>query len=190
MDALELLIADHNRVRGLFTRFNAAKDADDTETMAALGADIFTELVVHTSIEEECFYPWAAQLSDEIKEGIDEGIEEHHLVKVLIEEMGQLPPTAPEWVAKLTVLVENVEHHASEEETEMFPSVRHESTAEDREAIGAQLEQLKSERGAPVLADTIDLTQTELRTLASEQQIPGRSSMDHDELAATVAPPQ
>ena len=38
------------------------------------------------------------------------------------------------------------------------------------------------------LKDKIDLTKEELRNLAQEQQIPGRSKMDHDELAATVAP--
>ena len=29
MDALELLTADHNRVRGLFTRFQAAEGSND-----------------------------------------------------------------------------------------------------------------------------------------------------------------
>ena len=29
MDALQLLTADHNRVRGLFTRFRSAQEADD-----------------------------------------------------------------------------------------------------------------------------------------------------------------
>jgi hypothetical protein len=40
-----------------------------------------------------------------------------------------------------------------------------------------------------VLADKIDLTLAELKDLGSTQEIPGRSTMDHDELAATVAPP-
>jgi hypothetical protein len=39
-----------------------------------------------------------------------------------------------------------------------------------------------------VLADKQDLTTAELHDMASEQKIPGRSSMDHDELAATVSP--
>jgi hemerythrin superfamily protein len=190
MDALALLTADHNRVRGLFARFKAAQESDQTETMAALGQQIFTELVVHTGIEEEIFYPWAAKLSDEIKEQIDEGIQEHHVVKVLMEEVGDLSSDQPEWVAKLTVLIENVDHHAEEEEKEMFPSIRSASNAADLKALGEQLEKGKAAKGAPVLADKIDLTTAELKTLASDQEIPGRSSMDHDELAATVAPPR
>ena len=33
MDALSLLIADHNRVRGLFARFQAAEEDKDAATM-------------------------------------------------------------------------------------------------------------------------------------------------------------
>ncbi|MEA3078080.1 MAG: hypothetical protein QOF60_2988, partial [Actinomycetota bacterium] len=36
--------------------------------------------------------------------------------------------------------------------------------------------------------DKIDLTTEELTTLAKEQEIPGRSKMSREELAATVAP--
>jgi hypothetical protein len=39
-----------------------------------------------------------------------------------------------------------------------------------------------------VLADKQDLSNERLHDTATEQKIPGRSSMDHDELAATVSP--
>jgi hypothetical protein len=55
--------------------------------------------------------------------------------------------------------------------------------------VGQRLEARKAELGAPVLADKIDLTKEELLDLAREQEIPGRSSMSQEELAATVAPP-
>ena len=51
-----------------------------------------------------------------------------------------------------------------------------------------RLEARKAELGAPVLADKQHLTNEQLRELATEQEIPGRSSMDRDELAATVSP--
>ena len=40
--------------------------------------------------------------------------------------------------------------------------------------------------GALSLAERLELTAKDLRALASQQHIPGRSTMDHDELAATV----
>ena len=188
MDALALLTADHNRVRGVFSRFTSAKEAGDVDTMAQLADLIDHELDVHTTIEEEVFHPWARDLSEEIAELVDEGVEEHHVVKVLLEEVADLGPGDDEWVAKLTVVIENVEHHAKEEESEMFPQIRSASTADAREQIAADLEAKKRQLGAPVLADKQDLTTDKLRQLASEQEIPGRSSMDHEELAATVSP--
>ncbi|HKY67200.1 MAG TPA: hemerythrin domain-containing protein [Acidimicrobiales bacterium] len=188
MDALALLTADHNRVRGLFARFTAAKEAEDEATMAELAAVIDRELDVHTTIEEEVFYPWARGLSEEIAEVVDEGMEEHHVVKVLLGEVRELSPGDDDWVAKLSVVIENVEHHAEEEESEMFPQIRSATDAEALEEQAAALEAKKSALGAPVLADKEGLTTEELRDLAKEQEIPGRSSMDHDELAATVSP--
>ena len=188
MDALALLTADHNRVRGLITRFKAAKEEESGDDVKILGATLVKELQVHTTIEEQHFYPWARELSDEIKATVDEGFEEHHVAKVLIDELATLDPSDEAWAAKMTVLIENVEHHAEEEEQEMFRLIRSETSAEDREEMGETLEEAKAGLGAPVLADKIDLTTTELQELASEQEIPGRSSMRHDELAATVAP--
>jgi len=188
MDALSLLIADHNRMRGLFARFKKAEDADQTDTASQLAQTIFTELEVHTTIEEEIFYPWAHDLADEIGETVDEGVEEHHVVKVLIEEIKGLKASSDQWSAKMKVLIENVEHHAEEEETDLFPKVRSHTNAADRDDLGALLDARKGKLGAPVLADKIDLTDEQLRQLATEQEIPGRSSMNHDELAATVSP--
>ena len=124
MDSLMLLTADHNRVRGLFTRFRDAQEKDDVDAMRALAEQIITELEVHTRIEEEIFYPEVRQGSGELDETVAEGIEEHHVVDVLIDEVRQLTPGDEAWVAKMTVMMENVEHHASEEEDEMFPDVR------------------------------------------------------------------
>jgi hemerythrin superfamily protein len=188
MDALTLLTADHNRVRGLFARFTAAKEADDTATMAELASQIDTELEVHTTIEEEILYPWVRGLSGEIAEVVDEGVEEHHVVKVLLGEVRDLSPGDDEWVAKLTVVIENVEHHAEEEESEMFPEIRSATDADALEELADRLEARKASLGAPVLADKQDMSTEQLRELAREQEIPGRSSMDHDELAATVSP--
>jgi len=188
MDALELLIADHNRVRGLFARYKEAAEADKTDKAAALVTEIFVELEVHTTIEEEIFYPWAHGLTDEIGETIDEGVEEHHVVKVLMEEINSLEAGSDTWTAKVKVLIENVEHHAGEEEDDLFPPIRSHTKADARAELGDQLDAKKGALGAPVLADKIDLTDEQLHELATAQAIPGRSKMDHDELAATVTP--
>jgi hemerythrin superfamily protein len=187
MDALELLTADHNRVRGLFTRFKAAEGSDDAQA-AHLAETIFTELDVHTSIEEQIFYPAVTKISEEIHELVTEGIEEHHVVDTLMGEVKGLSPADEEWAAKMKVLIENVEHHAEEEEQELFPMIRKAIDDDARTELGRQLEARKAALGAPTAADKEHMTTEELQRLAREQEIPGRSSMKRDELVATVAP--
>lgn len=188
MDALLLLTADHNRVRGLFTRFKAAHEAEDTATMATVGQAILDEIAVHTEIEEKVFYPAVRKASEELEEGVAEGVEEHHVVDVLAAEIQGLPVDDEAWAAKMTVLIENVEHHASEEEEEMFPQSRKALGAAALAELGEQLEAMKAELGAPTVADKEALSTDELHKLATSQEIPGRSSMDREELLATVAP--
>lgn len=186
MDAIDVLIGDHNRVRGLFARLDAAKQAGDEATTAAVAEQIVAELEAHTTIEEEIFYPETRTLSQGINETTAEGLEEHHVVQVLLDEIKELEPGSETWTAKLQVVVENVEHHADEEESELFPKIRSHSSTQQREEIGARLEARKKELGAPTSADAQGMSKSELADLASEQQIPGRSKMDLDELVRTV----
>ncbi len=188
MDALMLLTADHNRVRGMFTRFRSAQEASDSATMAEVAGKILTELMVHTRIEEDIFYPAVAESGAELAELVTEGVEEHHVVDVLAEELQGLPAGDDTWVAKMSVLIENVEHHAEEEESELFPMVRKAFDADRRASLGEQLEELKARLGAPTAADKEQLSTEELKELAREQEIPGRSGMSREELVATVAP--
>lgn len=188
MDALALLTADHNRVRGLFARFEEAEERKDTGTLSTLARTILTELEVHATIEEEIFYPEIAAASDEIRDIVTEGVEEHHVVKVLAAEIEQLEPGDEVWVAKCKVMIENVEHHAEEEETDMFPAVGKVLPKTVLVEMGERMEARKAALGAPTVEDKEHLSVTDLKRLASEQQIPGRSDMDREELLATVAP--
>ena len=187
MDALQLLTADHNRVRGLFKRFQAAEGENDAQA-ARLATMIFEELLVHTKIEEEIFYPTVTKLNDEIHELVTEGVEEHHVVDKLMAEVRGLSPSDEQWAAKIKVLIENVEHHAEEEEQEMFPQVRKAMDNDARAELGQRMEARKAQLGAPTAADKEALSTEELQQLAREQEIPGRSKMDREELLATVAP--
>jgi hemerythrin superfamily protein len=186
MDALSLLVADHNRVKGLFARFSKTIDSADVDEAAALVKLVLTELTVHATIEEELLYPAVHDLNDDLADTVDESVEEHHVAKVLVGEIAALSPGDHAWTAKMKVLIENVEHHVEEEEGELFPSVRSATDRVWREELGSRLEARKASLGAPTLTDKMDLSKEELSRMASEQEIPGRSLMDKEELAATV----
>jgi len=180
MDAIELLTQDHNEVRSLFEQFKSAHEAEDTDRMKEVAGKVFAELDVHTTIEEEIFYPAVRGEDDELDESVDEGLQEHHVVDVLMNEMRDLEAGDDEWVAKMTVLIENVEHHADEEEEEMFPEVREQLGEERIQQLGRQLEERKESAKADLH------TKEELYEKAKELGIEGRSEMSKAELAEAV----
>jgi hemerythrin superfamily protein len=184
MDVIALLIADHNRVRGLIARY---KEADDTSAKRVLASKMIDELQIHMMVEEKIFYQSVKDRSEEIGEDVGEGYEEHHVAKLLIGEIETLEPGTDQWVAKMTVLIEIVEHHVDEEEDELFPSVRSKSKVEWRNELGDRLGETEADLGSTPLETKLLLTNAALHDLASAESIPGRSSMDHDTLAATVS---
>jgi len=186
MDCLDLLIADHNRFRGTFSRFQTAHESDNVPEMARLAALLSQDLQIHTTIEEEIVYPAIHDLSEEIGETVDEGLQEHHVADVLDAEIKALTPGGDEWVAKMTVLIESVEHHIDEEESELFPSVRSATDAAFRENLGQQMDARRAGMGFPTVEERERLSVEELKKLASEQEIAGRSKMSKQELAAAV----
>jgi hemerythrin superfamily protein len=181
MNATQLLKNDHDEVRGLFEEFRTAQEADDTQRMTEVAGTVFEELEVHTTIEEEIFYPAIRDADEELGELVNESVQEHHVVDVLMNEMRDLPDGSDDWVAKMTVLIENVEHHAEEEEQEMFPTVEDALGPEQLQELGGQLEQRKATAKADLA------TKEELYEKAQELDIPGRSEMTKDELAKAVA---
>ena len=143
MDALELLKQDHAKVKKLFDK---AEGVDNKE-QKRIFSQIKTELEVHAQIEENIFYP-AMQRYDGLKELVAESLKEHSGMKALLQEMVTL--TDPEeFKDTLEELIDNVEHHAEdEEEGKMFPKVRELVSARELERLGAQLQAAKGHRKA------------------------------------------
>ena len=111
MDAIALLKADHRKVEELFAKFEKAKDA---KTKKALATEICTELSVHTTIEEEIFYP---ACRDAVEEDLrTEAYVEHDGAKVLVAELAASEPANEFYDAKMKVLSEQIKHHVKEEE--------------------------------------------------------------------------
>lgn len=145
MDALELLKADHKTVKELFKK---AQESNNEKQQKQLFERIKAELETHTHIEETVFYPAVGKI-DELKDMVLESLEEHKQVKTLLREMENLSEDSNKFEPKLKVLMENVEHHAEEEEEgKMFPKLRKLMNSEDREELGQQLEAAKEKKQA------------------------------------------
>ena len=144
MDAVTLLKTDHEKVSGIFEKLE-----DTTERAEKTREELFTklkeELDLHAHLEETIFYP-VLKKSEETRDITMEGIQEHHVVKVLLRELDAMEVGSETWTAKLKVLKENVEHHVEEEEGDMFKSAREVLTKEQLEELGALMEQEKRQQ--------------------------------------------
>ena len=150
MDAFTLLKNDHQKVAALFgaiepTTERAVKTREETF------GKLKEELDVHAHIEEKILYP-ALKKEAETRDITFEGLEEHHVIKMLLAELAGMAVDTEEWTAKAKVLQENVEHHVEEEETKMFKLGREVLTKEQIEELGSRLEAEKTKVRAKVAA--------------------------------------
>lgn len=72
-----------------------------------------------------------------------EATEEHHVVDLVLPELKKTDPSSPVFGAKATVLKELIEHHADEEEKEMFPRARKLLSKDELVDLGARMEKRK-----------------------------------------------
>jgi len=141
MDAISLLKDDHKNVKQLFRDYEGLGDRA-MQRRQGLYKKISTELEIHTMIEEEIFYPAAREADDEM---VAEAIEEHNVVKRLLQELEGMDPSDERFDAKMTVVIENVEHHAEEEEQEMFPEVKKKIDTAQLSQLGAKMMERKQQ---------------------------------------------
>jgi len=145
MDAIELLKTDHEKVRGLLTELEKTTSRA-TKTRAELLPKIKHEIEVHTSIEEEIFYPafLEAARTEAERRLIPEALEEHKaagdlvLVDLLASDIN-----SDEFGGRAKVLKEMIEHHAGEEEKEMFPKARELLGKEALQKLGERMAKRK-----------------------------------------------
>ncbi len=144
-DAIALLKKDHEKVRGLLSKLESAASRGSDRAMK-LVSEIEDEVKVHTQIEEEIFYPAFrdAARNKEDKKLFYEANQEHHVVDLVMPEMDEGGSTE-EFAAKAKVLKELIEHHADEEEKEMFPKAKKLLGRDELRELGERLEQRKRE---------------------------------------------
>ncbi|MEA2343655.1 MAG: hypothetical protein QOF63_1824 [Thermoanaerobaculia bacterium] len=148
-DAIALLKEDHKKVKGLFADLEKSSMRGGPRAQK-LVAQIDKELTIHTTIEEEIFYPAFrdAVRSKDDKKMYYEAKEEHHVVKLVLPEVKEGGMAVEEFAAKCKVLKELVEHHADEEEKEMFPEARKALSRPELQELGDRMAARKKELGA------------------------------------------
>lgn len=143
-DALELLRADHDKVKALFREFESIKGKhDEDQRKTELVDEICYQLTMHSMLEEEIFYPMLRSIIDDDDELLDEADVEHSGARELIGQLEIMAPGDDHFDATVTVLGEEVEHHIEKEESELFEAAR--SAGIDLDDLGEQLAARKEE---------------------------------------------
>jgi hemerythrin superfamily protein len=141
-DAIKLLTEDHKEVRKLFDEYRKLSEKQaPADERQALATRICGMLTVHTTIEEELFYPLAREALGKEADLIDEATVEHASAKDLIAQIEGSSPDESLYDAKVTVLGEYIQHHVKEEEGEIFPKLR--KTELDLAVLGTEMAQRK-----------------------------------------------
>jgi len=139
-DAVSLLEEDHKRVKDLFNEFKKFAETEDNEYVELkqeLMNVVCDELKVHTTIEEEIFYPAVRKALPDEAALLNEAEVEHAGAKDLIAQIETSKASDPMTCAKFTVLGEYIDHHVKEEENDMFPKVR--KSGMDLDKLGAKM---------------------------------------------------
>jgi hemerythrin superfamily protein len=136
VNALDLLIDQHDEVDMLMTRLEEEELAGQQKMLVFF--ELADKLAAHAAMEEQIFYP--AVRAKQTEDMLLEATEEHLAIKRVLADMLVTDLDDPRFDALLSVLQEEVEHHAREEEEgKLFPQLRSMMTGEELHALGSEM---------------------------------------------------
>jgi hemerythrin superfamily protein len=130
MNAIERLESQHRDIERLFSRLETATKPEAKEKLFKAIAD---KLAIHAAVEEQCFYP--AVKRERTEDLLVEALEEHLRIKRLLANLLETEASDESFDAKVKFLKEQVEHHAGELESELFPRVKKLLAEDELEAL-------------------------------------------------------
>ncbi|RYZ64307.1 MAG: hemerythrin domain-containing protein, partial [Proteobacteria bacterium] len=140
-DIIELILTDHIPLKALI---ETLKDDDLDRAAKAQPFEEFAYLLTcHAKAEEETMYVAMKNVKNLIVPSF-EGDTEHGIADQLVHEINATPDDN-EWLAKVKVLAESVEHHIEEEEEEMLKKVEKHIPEAQRMNLGEEYTRLISE---------------------------------------------
>lgn len=145
MNAIDLLKADHEKVKGILSQLSESTDRALKKRVDLLDK-LEMEITIHTQLEEQILYPAFKEAGGkEEDEMYYEAKEEHRTVDSLVlPDLKNTDPSTPEFAGRVKVVKELLEHHIEEEETEMFPKAKKLLGKAKLDELGEQMEVMKT----------------------------------------------
>jgi hemerythrin superfamily protein len=130
----ESLKEDHNAVKNILGQTIEHKDTSKFPQIRKM-------LEIHMEGEEKLLYP---RLMEQNEERALESYEEHHVGKLVLNELNNMSKGDEAWIPKVKVLKDVLDHHIEEEENQIFPESKKLLSAKQQDKIFTRLKQAKS----------------------------------------------
>lgn len=146
MNAIDLLKADHERVKAILSQLSESTERGIKKRTELL-AKLEMEITIHTKLEEDILYPAFKEAGGKEQDVMYyEAKEEHRTVDSLVlPDLKETDPGTPEFSGRVKVIKELLEHHIEEEETEMFPQANKLLGKAKLNELGQQMEDMKAQ---------------------------------------------
>ncbi|MDX6414078.1 MAG: hypothetical protein QOH23_1488 [Gaiellaceae bacterium] len=136
-NGIDLILADHERVKLLFAQFDEAGDA-------TIVGQIVDALSAHDQAEQAALYPLAGELLGDTGM-IERYAEAHSLVKKTIDNLMGLE--GQPLLDAVATLRQAVTDHVADEEGKLLPALAKAATESQLDGLAARIEQVKQRVG-------------------------------------------
>ncbi len=187
MNLIDLLVRDHENVLGFFEQFESL-DKRDVDGRRELVGRIYEEMEDHAGVEEQIFHPAVAARTrpdEDAGEAVKEALEEHRLIRQLLDEVSAVQPSDPEYDAKLKVAKDMVRQHVEELEGQILPRARRLMGSDELDAMGTKVEAERTE----LRTEAIATAPPETDVLPPDEGPPSDWMTSEDVMAVASEPP-
>jgi hemerythrin-like domain-containing protein len=139
-DFISILTADHEEIMELIGRIEGTTDGGDRRDLADT---LIAEIMRHAVAEEMFVYP---AIEDQLPEGegyVERDKDEHDEIVQVMKQLERTDTNAGTFTALVQRLKSKLAYHIASEETQQFPQLRERLSAEDRVAIGREVQNAK-----------------------------------------------
>ena len=139
MNAIEFLIMEHDRVRAMLSDID--NDSHRFETKQRHFERLSQDLIRHEMMEHTVWYPY---FKDTLPETVKHLLKEENMAEKEIKKMHELKTEAA-WTEHFAKFKKDVQHHAKEEEEQLFPEVEKLLSESQLLEIGSKMAAFKKE---------------------------------------------